>query len=227
MRILLCLSLAFAMWSGCKARGGADSGLREAPPGQNGVGGTSDGIPLWTEDAVLGANPGEGNPKTRIILEENFLPVDRTFGGGNEYWLYGIRGASMRAWGTGTFSPYNGPNTPAERRVTCQTEVVAQNGWCDWEPSEMARRCMRQSANTLDAIRASGINTCNHGFFGWINDGARVPGASASRGRGIWVYGTSLIKWVGAVSSNGICETPGIDELKTLLRERGCDPDAQ
>lgn len=178
---------------------------------------TTQEIPEWSETAVLGAtDEHEGPVITKIKLEPGSQPISQIFTGGHEFWLFNSNGKNtglMVFGGQNNYKPYGG--------APCSS--LSNPDFCDLKPSEMARRCMRQAGNTLDAIKASGNmpDTGGLGFFGWINDGAAIPGAKAS-GK-IWVWEESLIKWVGAVSSDGTCVTPSLSDLKKLLAERAAE----
>jgi hypothetical protein len=210
MKLCLAVLLTVGFIGACKART-STSGVLDQPQG----GTPNDGIPLWTEDAVLGATDDTTGPVvTRIVIGEGEAPIERTFVGGSEYWLYGTTG---RGLGLMTFSD-RGNYRVYQNSRPC--EELQDPNWCNLVPSEMARRCMRQASNTLEAIRASGDmpDTGGLGFFGWINDGAAIPGGRANGG--IWVWNESLIKWVGSVSSDGVCRTPSLSDLKALLASR-------
>lgn len=203
---MLVFSMAF--FAACRHQGSGGSATLSDPV-------PADDIIAWSEEAVLGATDDHQGPVvTRIELAEGYLPIELTFVGGSEYWLYDEAG---RGTGLMTFSD-RGPYQVYQNQTPCAD--LPEPEWCNLNPSEMARRCMRQASNTLQAIRNSGDmpDTRGLGFFGWINDGAAISGARASGS--IWVWSESLIKWVGSVSSDGVCTTPSLSDLKALLRSR-------
>lgn len=170
---------------------------------------------------------------SQIDVQPGEDPIALTFENhGSEYWLMNKvgEGTGYMAGSSGSYRPYG---------ASCEDG----DPLCESKPTEAARRCMKQSSDTLKEIEANPPAEWvafkeKYGslyFYGWVNDyNTMSKNTNVVRGR-IW-YGpfnwqgsgvtlgdpeyrpSGYIKWASAIYPDGTCKSPSVGLFLRLLR---------
>lgn len=185
-------------------------------------------------DVVPPGEPVDLEPVTsQIVVQPGDEPIAVTFENhGSEYWLMSKtgEGTGYMAGSSGTYHPYG---------ASC----AADDQLCLQRPTEAARRCMKQSSDTLKALEANPPAEWTAfkekygslSFYGWVNDySTQSKNTSTVRSR-IW-YGpfnwqgsgktlgdqdyvpSGYIKWASAIYPDGTCKSPSVGLFLRLLK---------